>query len=175
MKITARIIGVSIYFLTLVIMCFLLIKSRKENVKKILFIYSILLSLMGFFFVPNIHNDLYRVYETMNEYSIIPFKSFFQNYVLKSSVTISLIYYWGIGQLKINGLLPFITSFIFYTNVFYIVEDYYKKNNITLSENIGIIDYALILELIDIYPEIDFNIKNSLENEIEKIYKYERK
>lgn len=131
MKITARIIGVSIYFLTLVIMCFLLIKSRKENVKKILFIYSILLSLMGFFFVPNIHNDLYRVYETMNEYSIIPFKSFFQNYVLKSSVPISLIYYWGIGQLKINGLLPFITSFIFYTNVFYIVEDYYKKNNIS--------------------------------------------
>ena len=53
--------------------------------------------------------------------------------------------------------------------------DYYKKNNITLSENIGIIDYALILELIDIYPEIEFNIKNSLENEIEKIYKYERK
>lgn len=131
MNIIARIVGVSIYFFTLIIICFLLRKCKKENVNRILFIYSILLSLMGFFFVPNIHNDLYRVYEIMNGYSIIPFKSFFENYVLKSSVPISLLYYWMIGQLKINGLLPFITSFIFYTNVFYIIGDYYKKNNIS--------------------------------------------
>ena len=131
MNIIARIVGVSIYFLTLIIICFLLKKCKRKNVNKVLFIYSILLSLFGFFFVPNIHNDLYRIYESMNGYSIIPFKSFFSNYVLKSSVPISLLYYWVIGQFKINGLLPFITSFIFYTNVFYIIGDFYKKNEIS--------------------------------------------
>lgn len=131
MNILARAIGVTFYFTILTVICLFLRKSDKKNVKKTLFLYTIILSLMGFFFLPNKYNDLYRIYEIMNNYSKIPIKDFFVNYVSKSNVPVSLIYYWIIGQFKINGLLPFITTFIFYSNIFYILYDFYEKNNIS--------------------------------------------
>ena len=131
MNIAARVFGVLIYFFTLISVCLLIQKCKKDKVKRVLFIYSIILSFMGFFFVPNINNDLYRIYDIMDSYSTIPFADFFNKYVVKSNVPVSLIYYWTIGQFKINGLLPFFTTLIVYTNIFYIAVDYYKKNNIS--------------------------------------------
>ena len=47
--------------------------------------------------------------------------------------------------------------------------DYIKRDNVTLEENIESLDYALLLQLSDIYPDI--NCSKPFDNEIEKVLK----
>ncbi len=47
--------------------------------------------------------------------------------------------------------------------------DYKKKKDINLEENIDIIDYSILLELSDIYEDIDCN--GTFKEEIQKVYK----
>ena len=131
MNLGARIIGVGTYVFFLLFFCFLIGKVGKKGVKKVLIAYAIILALIGFFFVPNAENDLYRVHGVINDFSKIPFDTFMTKSVPASNVPVALIYYWIIGQFSINGLISFITALIFYLNIFYVFSDYAKKNDIT--------------------------------------------
>lgn len=131
MNLGARIIGVSIYVALLLAFCFLIRRTSKKSVKKVLLLYAVILSVIGFFFVPDKGNDLYRAFDSMQYYSSIPFDQFFNNMVLKSTTPLSLLLYWTVGQLNNPGLLPFIASLVFYFNIFYIFYDYSKKENIS--------------------------------------------
>ena len=114
---------------------------------------------MGYFFKPNIYNDLYRIYDQMNYYSSISFGKFFSNFLVKSNVPISLLYYWFIGQLPIRNLLPFITCFIFYSNIFYIMCDFCKKEK---CSNSAISLSLLIIMCNSSFMEVISGIRNML-------------
>ena len=48
----------------------------------------------------------------------------------------------------------------------------YIKEDVTYQENVEIVDYALLLELLEIYPEIDTN--NTFDKEVKKILKLKK-
>ncbi len=51
--------------------------------------------------------------------------------------------------------------------------DYQKKSHVDLEDNIGIIDYAILVELSELYPNI--GVKGNFDEEIGKVYSYNRK
>lgn len=51
--------------------------------------------------------------------------------------------------------------------------DYQKKSHVDLKDNIGIIDYAILVELSDLFPNIE--VKGNFDEEIGKVYSYNRK
>lgn len=131
MYVGARIFGVGLYVALLCFFCILIGKTKQKNIKGIMIAYAIMLSLMGFFFVPNQQADLYRLRELMNFYAQKPFSVLLSDYVAVSNTPVTLVYYWIIGRTGIDGLLPFVTALIFYLNVFYIFYDYSYKQKIT--------------------------------------------
>ena len=59
--------------------------------KTILKIYTVILCVMGFFYLPYETADLYRTFETMDWYASIDFPQFLNDFVRTSSVPISRI------------------------------------------------------------------------------------
>ena len=131
MNLGARMFGVSLYVLVLAFFCIIVGKISNKKLKTVLMVYAIILSIMGFFFVPSMDNDLYRTFEIMEYYSNMPFETIIRDYVSMSNAPFALFYYWIIGQFGVNSLLPFITALIFYINIFYIFSDYANKQNIS--------------------------------------------
>lgn len=124
-----RIIGILSYVIVLFIMCILVSKCNKKQIGKILFIYTIILSIMGFIFVPPKGADLYRLNINMQEYARLDFLSIL-DYTKSSTTPITILYMYFIGKTEIEGLLPAITAFIFYSNIFYIFKKTVTKYNI---------------------------------------------
>jgi len=71
-----RLIGVGIYSLVLVIVCFSLVGKGIKTIKRRLFFYSIILSIMAYNFVPYETADLYRIYEYVDAFQKYSFSSF---------------------------------------------------------------------------------------------------
>lgn len=129
MYLYARLFGVITYCVSLIIICYLLSK-RNSNTKTILIIYCLLLSIMAFLFKPAYGNDLHRIFEVMEIYAKEDFFVFIDR--LKSfNGPLSLIYFRIIGQFEIKGLLPFFTTIICYSNIFYVFYSYSRDNNIS--------------------------------------------
>lgn len=136
MYLIERIIGQLTYLLLLIITIYFLLHKSEKKLSRILFIYTIFLSLIAFLFVPNRGSDLYRLIPIMNLYSNTEFSEFILK-IKSSSTPISELYLYTIGKVGINGLLPAITCFLYYNNLFYILKrsiERYKvsKQNIVL-------------------------------------------
>lgn len=116
-----RIIGIITYMLVMLIMVFLIYNSKtKKKVKRYLVIYWIILSIMAFFYIPAKSADLNRLFETMHSYTNINFIDLI-NIMTKSNIPTQHLYFWIIGNIKIDGLLPSITSMIFFGCTFSII------------------------------------------------------
>ncbi|MDN4605924.1 EpsG family protein [Sporosarcina highlanderae] len=121
MYLTERLIALFTYVIVLWLICFLIYKLGNRYIGKILFIYTIILSTMSFFFVPAPGADLYRLIPIMHIWGSLSFSELFKE-MLNSTTPINLLYMHLIGKTKIDGLLPAITALIFYNNVFYILK-----------------------------------------------------
>ncbi len=130
MFLVERLIGVSIYSYILIMMC-LLIAFTNIKCKNILRLYLLLLGGMGFFYLPYITADLYRIYETMQWYATFSFREFYETLVVSSSVPSSRILFWLIGKTGIVELLPFISAIVSYSLIFYTLEKSRKQFHIT--------------------------------------------
>ncbi len=86
---------------------------------------------MAFFYTPYETADLYRIFETMEWYSEMPFGEFFGDYVLTSSSPFPRVLYWLIGQFGINGLLPAFSCAVCYALIFYVVLKTQEKYSIS--------------------------------------------
>lgn len=117
-----RIIGIGTYCFTLYIIYRLIITKKEKNLGKILFLYTVLLTIMAFFFVPPSGADLYRLKIYMMDYASSSFKEIYTQ-AIYSYTPIAILYMFFIGKTAISGLLPAITTFIVFNNIFYI----YKK------------------------------------------------
>lgn len=129
MYILERLFALSIYVLILIIITNIIYKNKYKSLKKILLIYTLILSGMGFLFVPAKGNDLYRIYLALDSYSKMDFSTFLNNLDI-SSTPLATIYYYAIAQIGYYRLLPAITCFITFNNLFYIIIDYSKKKKI---------------------------------------------
>lgn len=132
MFIFERVFAVFIYAIILAIIL-LLIEQKKSNYKLILICYTIILSIMGFFYVPYKTADLYRIYENLNRYSHYNWNQFYNGILSKNILKIDLIYYWLIAQTGEVRLLPAINAFLCYSCVFYIIVRTAKLCNIHRS------------------------------------------
>lgn len=132
-----RLIGVGLYSLVLVLVCFSLVGKSGKKIKRRLFCYSIILSIFAYNFVPYETADLYRIYEYVEAFQKYSFSSFLENQVSKSDLGVSGILYWLIGQIGIPQLLPAIVTFGCYSCIFYIIHKTAEKNQIS-GKNVAI-------------------------------------
>lgn len=115
-----RLIGVIIYFFLTFIITYFISKSNKKSISKLLFFVTIMLSIMAYFYVPAESADLYRLIEIKNMYAMMNLNDILE-FTKQSTTPVTVLYFYFIGKLKFDGLLPMITSFIFYRNIFNIL------------------------------------------------------
>lgn len=130
MYLLERILALFTYSAILYITCLLIAKLDRKYIGRILTIYLLMLTIMAFFYVPPSGADLYRLIPIMKIWASLNFQELWHE-MLHSSTPINLIYMHIIGQTKIDGLLPAITAFIFFRNVFYILKSSVYKYNIS--------------------------------------------
>lgn len=126
-----RLVGVGTYAGILAIVCYLIsnLKSNK-SVRITLFVYTIALSVMGFFFVPNPGADLYRIYGFLDSFKKYGFMEFLERYQ-DTTAPLSYIYYWLISKTGENRILPAFNSFICSSCIFYVFRKTMEKYNLS--------------------------------------------
>ena len=137
MFILERLIGVGIYALLLLLVCLSLVGKSHKKIKRILFLYTVTLSILAFFYVPYETADLYRIYESVDLFSKFSFSEFWEWRTQRGDAGISNLLYWGVGKLGVSRLLPALTTFVCYSCVFYIIRKTAEKNNIS-GKNVAI-------------------------------------
>ena len=124
-----RIIGVLTYGLLLLIFAFI-VQNQKKSPKKALIIYTIILSILAYFYIPNPGYDLERIYITLSQY-YKPMNSYMLFELLSRSYTPTInVFYYLVSKTNHYGLVPFTVSMIFYSCIFSICTDICKKYNI---------------------------------------------
>lgn len=134
MYLKERVLALLIYvFLLLLIMTLI---KRIKGVNATLNLYIIALSIMGYFYKPLEGADLTRVTIAMNSYKYLTIPQIIEN--SKTSIApLSSLYYYAIGQLNNDNLLPAITAFITFTFIFKIIKSHYC-NYITSKKSIAL-------------------------------------
>lgn len=126
-----RLVGVGVYSLLLVLVCFSLVGKSSKKIKKRLFIYSIILSVLAYNYVPYETADLYRIYKAIESFGKYSFGEFWRIQTSGSQLDMANIIYWLVGQTGHPHLLPAINAFVCYSCVFYIIRKTAEKNKIS--------------------------------------------
>lgn len=127
-----RIIGIGTYSFTLIVFCFLMSRQKDYKKMKILSgVYTFALAAMAFAYVPYETADLYRVYGYIEAFEKYNFTDLWNTHVLNSQIGLANIIYWLVGQIGIPQLLPFFTTIICYSCIFYIALRSAEKNGIS--------------------------------------------
>ena len=111
MYLIPRIIGVGIYALLLIIVYYLIPRTKRWSIP--LNIYTIALALMGFFYVPMSGSDLTRIYPVVHlyaEYVLNEQESWAA--IMASGTPVAALYYHVVGNLGDDRWLPFINAFL---------------------------------------------------------------
>lgn len=158
MYLAERMIGVVTYASVVTIMTYLIYKSPKEKTKKYFILYNIILFIMAFFYIPTTTADLTRLIEKMDYYSKIELLKL-PNILFNNIAPMHVIYFYLIGKIGINELLPAITSFIFFGNVFYIA---YKSSKHFKLDNKSVAISLLFFMSMGKFLEVISNIRSPL-------------
>lgn len=155
MFLLSRLIGISCYCLILLIMCFL-ISNSNIKIKKILKIYVVILTIMAFFFKPASSADLSRLIRESQFLANFNLTELL-NYIKNTSTPLSNLYLYIFGKIGIYGLLPAVSTFIVFSNLFYVVDDYSSKKKFS-NKTIAVI--VLFLMSTGFYMETISNIRD---------------
>lgn len=137
-----RLTGVTLYAGMLLVFFALLRKAKDyKSVNKYLNIYLVVLTIMGFFYIPGETADLYRWLLISEEWVGLSFVEFLKTWALKMPTPVAYIIMYVCTSTSIKGLLPAVCSFIFHYNIFAIVKSLYKHECYTNKE----IAYTLLL------------------------------
>ncbi len=102
-------------------------KSRR-GISKLLNQYLIILMIMAFFYIPGTSSDLYRWRLLSEPWKDMSFQLFWKSRVVKSSTPIGYLLIYLCQSTSINGLLPMICAFGFFSNVFHIIKSELNRN-----------------------------------------------
>ena len=138
MFIFERLIGVGTYSLILVFVC-LFLKGAKsyKTVRRTLFWYSIILSIMAYFFIPNTTSDLYRIFNMIENYGDYRFSEIMSSQSQTGLPMLTAILYWLIAKTGVPNLLPALSAFVCYNCIFYTISRGAEKNKIS-CKNVAI-------------------------------------
>lgn len=126
-----RAISVAIYALIAFVFCNHLTK-KDANIGRTLFLLTLTLSTLAYFVQPAPTMDLYRLWITADEYNRYSIMEMITSIFSGWSSPLGLVYVCLISRFN-HHLLPAITVYLFYSNIFYIIKDYWKKHEISKS------------------------------------------
>lgn len=115
-----RLVSVGTFFFLLMTVLWGLVKT-KWSIPAILYTYTGVLAVMGFFYKPYTTSDLYRIYEQLDIYAQYDFFKFLKINALASTTPVSRILYWAMGKIGIHELLPAFAAAVTYFCIFYVV------------------------------------------------------
>lgn len=114
MYILERFLGVFAYMSFMLLFVFFIYRSsNKNNVKKYLFVYLIVLFLLAFFYIPSESADLYRFFKAAEIYANMPSDALL-DLIINSGSPMNIVYFYLLGLTGIKGLIPAVTALVFY-------------------------------------------------------------
>ena len=116
-----RLFGIATYMTILIFVCFLLTKTNL-SLKATLRFYLLCLCIMAFFYKPYVTADLYRIYETTDYFTKMPFVEFWRRIIVGSEKPAAYLLYWCIGKTGVKALLPTFSAFVCYSLIFYVIN-----------------------------------------------------
>ena len=132
-----RLIGVGIYASLLILVCLYINGKKLKSIKRTLFFYALVLSILAFFYTPYETADLYRIYESIRAFQKYTFEKFWDVHIVNSDAGLSKILYWIVGKTGTPQLLPSTVAFVCYNCIFYIICKTAETNKIS-GKNIAI-------------------------------------
>lgn len=113
-------------------------KNSRNNIdiRKLLSIYTFILCIMAFLYIPAETADLSRWRIIGEGWRNLNLSEFFNRYVLKSSAPVGYLFIYLCQKTGINGLLPLLCALLFFYNIFYILNGISK-----ICDDDGDIDY----------------------------------
>ncbi len=157
MYLEARIFGIFCYLFALLIAILMILPKKRSN-KPILLGYLVVLSIIGYYFVPPEGFDLYRLIQYMHSYSRLNWRQILETMQTNSSPLVP-VYYKFISLLGNDGFLAGITVFITFFACFSIIEKSHKK---FLSSNTGVALSLFFIMASGVYGETIDGIRTML-------------
>ena len=150
----------SIILYAVISCCFFwILKNPKCKTTPVLWGYALILAILGFFFKPAESVDLYRLWMVADYYKGLPFLDMAQRVFMDwSGAPLSHIYLASLYTINMH-LIPALTAWLFYVNIFYIISNYSAKKNINHSV-IALIVFFFMSR--GIYGEVISGIRNML-------------
>ena len=135
-----RLIGAIIY-ISVVMFFYYSLKRKKSfrQISKCIFKFVIILSIMAYFYVPSKTSDLYRLNVIGDIWVQMGFKEFSSQILFSSTTPVANLLVYLSRLSKLDGLLPALSAFVFYSNVFHIVKTISKKEGTSSSHKIAIL------------------------------------
>ncbi len=148
-----------IIYAILVIWMFFLLQRKKCNIKLTLWIYTIILTVLAYFFIPSESLDLYRLWQVSEWYRGLPLLDMVSEvFAYWTGSPLSHLYLAFLYNID-KHLIPAVTAFLFCWNIFYIVGDYAAKKKI----NHAVIALVVFLFMSrGIYGEVISGIRSML-------------
>lgn len=123
-----RVVSLSVYVLALFITYYYIKKAKSySEIRRSLNLYLVILTMMGFFFVPDASKDLTRILRNTEYWKTISIKDLARLELPRTSAPIGQIYIYLCRKTQIDGFLPACTAFLFFSNVFHILKKSYQK------------------------------------------------
>lgn len=130
-----RLTGVALYAGMLLVFFVLLRKAKDyEAVNKYLNIYLVILTVMGFFYIPAESSDLYRWFLLSEEWAGLSFIEFMKTWALEMPTPVAYVIMYVCTATSIDGLLPAVCGFIFNYNIFAVIKRLYRQECYTNRE-----------------------------------------
>ncbi len=137
MYVFERLVGVAVFSFVLVVICLSLIGKSSRQIKKILIVYTLILTVFAYFYIPYETADLYRINELVDSFSKLSFSKFMAKQKALGDRGIANVLYWLIGKTGVPQLLPAIVTFVCYGCIFYVISKTAEKNEVS-GKNVAI-------------------------------------
>lgn len=152
-----RAISVAIYAFVSCGVCAYL-SQRKAKVGRALFLLTLVLSILAYFVQPAQTMDLYRLWITADDYNRYPVIQMVTKIFSGWSSPLGLVYVCLLSRLN-HHLLPAVTAFLFYSNISYIIKDFWKKHECSNSSMVLVLLFFLSR---GVYGEVISGIRSML-------------
>jgi len=126
MYLIERLLGLGVFSLGMFGTCIMITKLSKRSVPVLINIYIVFLAVLGYFFVPHVGADLYRIYYALHAYAASSFTEIVDR-AFSSTTPGEYLYYYFLGKTHNDRLLPAVNALIVYSSIFYMLKDRFAR------------------------------------------------
>lgn len=154
-----RVCSVLLYLIVVVSTYALLRQAKSETrFSRVLNVCLLILTVMAFFYIPGESADLYRIrlrIHSMESWTIANFRLS----LINSSSPGADVLYFLMSKTNIDGLLPALTCFVFFGNIFYIIK---QERKLGRSGSIALASSFLYIMSQGLFLGVISGIRNSI-------------